>query len=890
MSRNERDKKGSQGQDPLLLPALDKPTGGVQWGSVAKLVNLVKEGSSISKHLRHALRTRLTCGEERRVLNTLTVLHTISLNGSLEVRKQLADTKLLKLLEKVYTSFSDNGLVIAAVSQTLVDWAFLFGDEDVGQKAARLMKHLRSMGAPALGHSQVAAERWEERELGIPIMHFVHGVDFGAPSSPTSQEDNSGGFQKQEGETAQNKQPRMGKWRKLFTKRAPGTPGKLRSSASQPSHKTNGRTPSWVEDLFARMPVDAGDLKKVVDSICSLKENGALESDTEGMIAATLPLAEKVETWGSQALELLTSQMDNIATAAESVDAQGPARQAGIVLDDDKLSTLLKLSDEVQETVAAWKQLQQDADYKLSSEFLSPDADRKESRHKKAMSQSSSITSPCGLYPDRESPERILDYGDEPISSTPSWMGPMELPVGDYRPTSACSGALGFGPVSVGEDSYSPGRIAPVKHKIPSSLSSPRHRPVAGRKSQRHAGQSKLSKGGGEVGIIQSFDSEVFNANADGINPGFISADAYLATPHTWDRPLVDLSHLWTGMGGPDGEDKQSEDLGLTSKNPFVRDAQPEVLGSTQSLPHWISTDGAVPSNKGTARQAQSARIVGPSQDPSNDATHTIGRRSPIATDTSQMAESRSCSTTLPASSLPAFSDSSLRKESARSPGRPCDEMESRVNPFRNKVHLSVCDRYDLNRHSELDDFAGSNRASTPPPGVGGLESGFVPRKTNPFEKHEPGAHCHQSRNPFVSHADDAKAREEATREDLQTLPKAPNDSSCKPLGALTLTRKTNSHTRRSRRKERKGWSSVNHHVGPFHDLKNKTASPAGGGAPPRIQALKRGSLDMSKGGPLRAIPALRVRFTPEHLKEVVERIGDSKEKDFPCGEQSFVD
>ena len=71
MSRNERERKGSQ--DPLLLPALDKPGGGVQWGSVAKLVNLVKEGSTISKHLRHALRTRLTCGEEYRVLNTLTV-------------------------------------------------------------------------------------------------------------------------------------------------------------------------------------------------------------------------------------------------------------------------------------------------------------------------------------------------------------------------------------------------------------------------------------------------------------------------------------------------------------------------------------------------------------------------------------------------------------------------------------------------------------------------------------------------------------------------------------------------------------------------------------------------------------------------------------------------
>lgn len=55
------------------------------------------------------------------------VLHTISLNGSLEVRKQLADTKLLKLLERVHGSFPDTGFTAMAISQILVDWAFLFG-------------------------------------------------------------------------------------------------------------------------------------------------------------------------------------------------------------------------------------------------------------------------------------------------------------------------------------------------------------------------------------------------------------------------------------------------------------------------------------------------------------------------------------------------------------------------------------------------------------------------------------------------------------------------------------------------------------------------------------------------------------------------------------------
>lgn len=57
-----------------------------------------------------------------------------------------------------------------------------------------------------------------------------------------------------------------------------------------------------VDDLLARMPVDAGDLNEVVKSIRVLKENGGSESDIAGMIAATKPLAEKVETWGGQAL------------------------------------------------------------------------------------------------------------------------------------------------------------------------------------------------------------------------------------------------------------------------------------------------------------------------------------------------------------------------------------------------------------------------------------------------------------------------------------------------------------------------------------------------------------------------------------------------------------
>ncbi|CAD7703378.1 unnamed protein product [Ostreobium quekettii] len=356
-------------RDALLLPALDKAAGGVQWSSVARLMNMVREANSISKHLRYSLKARLTCGEEPRVLNTLTVLHTISLNGSLEVRKQLSDTKHLKLLEKVYMSFS-TGLAAAAVCQMLVDWTFMFSNEELGQKSARLMKHLRSKGAPALRATQIATERREEIMLGVPILRFVHGMDFGTPHSQPAADVHTGGSHGSQtggGDAAPTKESKLSKLKRLFS-RAPSTPApktQVTPSLQQPrnnrwGNKQKDKTPAWVDEMLNRMPVDASDLMEIVGSIRTLKENGGSEADVSGMMVATEPLAKKVTTWHDWAQELVASQMDSIAADMMTGTRQASSKHANITLESSKLTRLLEANDEVQRVVVAWKRLQQE--------------------------------------------------------------------------------------------------------------------------------------------------------------------------------------------------------------------------------------------------------------------------------------------------------------------------------------------------------------------------------------------------------------------------------------------------------------------------------------------------------------------------------------------------
>lgn len=58
-------------------------------------------------------------------MGALQVLHTISLNCPYEVCKQMADGRLLRLLERSYLG-SACSAVKGAIVQLLIDWRFLF--------------------------------------------------------------------------------------------------------------------------------------------------------------------------------------------------------------------------------------------------------------------------------------------------------------------------------------------------------------------------------------------------------------------------------------------------------------------------------------------------------------------------------------------------------------------------------------------------------------------------------------------------------------------------------------------------------------------------------------------------------------------------------------------
>ena len=64
--------------------------------------------------------------------------------------------------------------------------------------------------------------------------------------------------------------------------------------------------------------------------------------------------------------------MDNITAGVESKEGHGTTKQAGIVLESEKLTKLLKTSDAVQDIVAAWAQLQRDVENGSLSVVHSP--------------------------------------------------------------------------------------------------------------------------------------------------------------------------------------------------------------------------------------------------------------------------------------------------------------------------------------------------------------------------------------------------------------------------------------------------------------------------------------------------------------------------------------
>lgn len=917
-------------RDALLLPALDRPGGGVQWGSVAKLVNMVREGNTISKHLRYSLKTRLTCGEEFRVLNTLTVLHTISLNGSLEVRKQLADTKHLKLLEKVYMSF-ENGLPAAAVCQMLIDWAFMFSNEDLGQKSARLMKHLRSKGAPALRHTRIAAERREEMTLGVPILRFMHGMDFASPAMPSSAEQQSDAVRGQDGGPPQQKQSKLKKLKKLFT-RAPSTPARLLSGSllrpqqylpgSHSQQKAKATLPSWVDELLNRMPVDAEDLKEVLKSIENLKQNGGSQSDIAGMMAATEPLAKKVKTWSAQALELVASQVDNIAAEMMPSEGNGSVNQPDMVLEGSKLTTLLETNDEVQKIVADWNRLEQEVTGRSYSAIPGEvDLPGEQKKGKKSMRgsgrgfirRSSSVVIPQMQYqtegvqespfsasqsaprrlqsateagqeesgvnqagaepcydPEIPYPDYNIDYDDpqEPVSGTPPWMGATDSPLLEGNMRSPFGGDPVVGEVAIAEESYSPGALAAYNLSDVSNLPPAAPRTSAGVIHERHRADSRPRKGGNRDGIIHSFDSDTVGSPRGGI----------------YTTPLESAYNLWTGypsLSTTAGE--RSDDFEGVSRNPFRRASNAESSLPAPATCQRNEESGAADRAKPTKVQEdqEQSPFQGPAKSKGRVAPVAVSEKKLLTAESNDTAARISPFAAAPASSVRAVPVSPHQSE----PTRLCELSSSTVGihveepgPTLKTVTAQSFTPL-VSRQGSYDACDGvrqmrERRASTPPPTCKNVEP-IMTTKVGVLLQRRGSCEGGRAAKPAGNHGHEESMRTEETKGRTAVRLRPSHRTSRQRSSPPSVTRRKTGYSglRRAYRNGPKPRAHSEHRAAPFASFENKFMGTRNG-APPKFD---RASLDTLRDDRSRTIPALRVRFTAEHLRDVIERMGDQR-------------
>jgi len=110
------------------LTFLEDRTGTLNWAALHAVVAAATRAGALSEDARHTLKERLKSEVLPLVLNSLTALHTLSINCTPLVRDQLAHApaKLLKHLERLLTRPPIPG-VEAAAAQLLLDWSFLFG-------------------------------------------------------------------------------------------------------------------------------------------------------------------------------------------------------------------------------------------------------------------------------------------------------------------------------------------------------------------------------------------------------------------------------------------------------------------------------------------------------------------------------------------------------------------------------------------------------------------------------------------------------------------------------------------------------------------------------------------------------------------------------------------
>ncbi|GMH44118.1 hypothetical protein BSKO_12052 [Bryopsis sp. KO-2023] len=358
-----------QGNSPEtgLLPALDVPGGGVHWGSVAKLVKVVKDANGISKHLRYIFKARLNTGDCHRVLNTLTVLHTLSLNCSEELRKQLADSRYMKMLERTFTLF-DHPAMKAAVVQLLMDWHYLFSDEDLGPRSVRYLKSLKAKGAQPVRPSIVATERREDVAMGLPNHRFTRGVDFGLEAKLDRSPGDMNGLSLVSPRTTRGN--KIGRFANKIFRRSPSLPSGTSPTppsstpTSEHSPPPTNRLPAQVEDMLGQMPSDTKKLLDLVSDILVLEKRGGDDNDIQNKFAVAQSLASKCKGWGDRVQHIISTHVEDV-----SIDFVGntPRGDLGADGDSNVLTRVLDANDKVQLALKGWREVEKQLSRKVAS-------------------------------------------------------------------------------------------------------------------------------------------------------------------------------------------------------------------------------------------------------------------------------------------------------------------------------------------------------------------------------------------------------------------------------------------------------------------------------------------------------------------------------------------
>jgi len=343
--------------DSYLLPALDKREeegSGVSWKCVTKLMNFVNASKCITPDLHYSLKSRLKCRETQRVLNTLTVYHTIGLNGVEEVRSQLAEKKSLHVFEKVFLSNKEQ-VVRRAILQLLVDWSFLFGEEALGMKSASVLRELVMKYNLTIRPSALAAEVYEEHGSNLPRSHFIKGFEFENRDDQinTSKEKSVKKVSMNCAVNFNSGSLKLKSVRNLFAKCSARSFKSLDSPSvrSLPS-RASTEDPLRVDDMLTTAPRDCKNLKDLLHDIQVLMKRGYFD-DIRPKMAVAEQLRNKCATINNTLQETITIKMRKVtAERRNSMDKEivEPALLKKLLLTGEALNSVLAEFEQIHKT------------------------------------------------------------------------------------------------------------------------------------------------------------------------------------------------------------------------------------------------------------------------------------------------------------------------------------------------------------------------------------------------------------------------------------------------------------------------------------------------------------------------------------------------------------